>query len=116
MVGVIGAICCVLLAYAAATNTSKAGVYLNGCTDSAELFPLDDAHPAQWKSCNDAYEYTWMNDFGGFLKGMSLKNRMRLAYSMVGVAYLPDFLLVMFIGNIDSAGFLSAFKMSVKNH
>jgi hypothetical protein len=75
----------------AATSTSKAHVYLNGCTNNSLLFPLDGTHPAKWKSCNDAYEYTWMSDFGGYLRHMSLANRMRLAYSMVNVDWTVQF-------------------------
>lgn len=86
MVGVAGVVMCVALVYTAATSTSKADVYLNGCTSHGVLFPLDHTHPAHWKSCNDAYEYTWMSDFSGYLRGLSLTNRMRLAYSMVDVA------------------------------
>lgn len=67
-----------------ATTTSKADVYLKECPQAYRqpLFPWEQ-HPSTWRSCNDAYEYTWMNDFGGHLKGLSLLNRMRLAYSMV---------------------------------
>lgn len=85
-IGVV--LCCVAAVYVAATSTSKADVYLNGCGSNQPLFPLDQTHPSSWKSCNDAYEYTWLSDFDGYLRGMSLTNRIRLAYSMVSAVLL----------------------------
>ncbi|RYH21113.1 hypothetical protein EON65_21460 [archaeon] len=43
------------------SQSKQGGIYVPPCNNKSSLFPLSK-HPSTWQSCQDAYEYTWMND------------------------------------------------------
>jgi protein tyrosine phosphatase len=62
------------------------GIYLKKCyqhngNNFISLYPLDQS-PHLWSSCHDAYDITWKQDPQHLLEGLSIKNRLKLAYSM----------------------------------
>ena len=57
-------------------------IYIEKCDDNiVTLYPLKK-DPYLWKSCNDAYDYTWGNDFGNHLRRITKTDRMKLIRSM----------------------------------
>lgn len=63
---------------------SSADIFVTDCDavrTSSELFPRE-VHPAAWKSCQDAYELTWLRDPAGQIVRLSSRDRLALAYSM----------------------------------
>jgi len=65
-----------------AAKTSKLGdIYVQQCDFNAPLYPADVA-PSDWKSCDDAYKFTWTNDFKGELAGLDALSKTKLVNSM----------------------------------
>jgi hypothetical protein len=60
--------------------TKNGDLYISSCNFSSPLFPVTS--PAEWKSCHDAYEFTWSNDFNGDMVGLSELNLAKLTKSM----------------------------------
>jgi protein tyrosine phosphatase len=80
------------------------GIYLKKChrhngNDFVPLYSLDQS-PHLWPSCHDAYDITWIYDPQRLLKGLSIKNRQKLAYSM---GFCPH--LRCQLGNITNGDF-----------
>jgi len=59
-------------------------IYIELCdndNDGSKLYPINK-DPVLWKSCDDAYDYTWNNDFNNHIKYLSKKDRIKLIRSM----------------------------------
>lgn len=66
----------------AVPSYSKQGdIFIASCNFSTSLYPKD-VSPSYWNSCNDAYEFTWSNDFYSDLVGVTAIDRTKLARSM----------------------------------
>jgi hypothetical protein len=69
--------------------------------NSMTLYPRD-RHPALWRSCNDAYDYTWESDLNMDLEGLSVINKLKLRNSM---GFCPHNRCQLFnLTNSDSSG------------
>ena len=60
--------------------TKWGGIYLEGCASSVDIFPKS-IDPALWKSCDDAYTYTWNLDEGNYLTQLTDIQRLKLIRS-----------------------------------
>ena len=56
-------------------------IFVPQCDFNAPLYPKDVA-PSNWKSCDDAYKFTWTNDFKGELVGLDAFSKAKLVNSM----------------------------------
>ena len=56
-------------------------IYIEKCDDDMTLYPTNK-DPLLWKSCDDAYDYTWSNDFSKHLRRISQIDRIKLIRSM----------------------------------
>lgn len=62
--------------------SKKGEILIAPCSDtSSSLFPLDQS-PSEWRSCGDAYDYTWENDYTKNLIGLSSNDKLKLVNSM----------------------------------
>lgn len=63
------------------SHTKFGGIYVASCDASLPLYPLD-VDPLHWRSCHDAYEFTWTYDPDRYLTALSDVNKQKLAKSM----------------------------------
>ena len=59
-------------------------IYIELCdndNDGSRLYSINK-DPVLWKSCDDAYDYTWNNDFNNHLRSISKQDRIKLIRSM----------------------------------
>lgn len=64
-----------------ASFTKVGDIYVSSCGSSQHLFP-HTILPAEWPSCEDAYQYTWSLDKGKDLVAVATSDREKLARSM----------------------------------
>ena len=61
--------------------TKPGDIYIPQCDFSRPLYPKDTS-PTEWKSCDDAYKFTWENDFKGEIVGLDTLSKTKLINSM----------------------------------
>eukprot|EP01031_Cornospumella_fuschlensis_P027907 gene27907-33702_t len=83
------------------SQSKQGGIYIPLCKNESSLFPLHN-HPSTWSSCQDAYEYTWMNDPDRQLVGLGDMQRLKLARSS---GFCPQYRCQLDdLGNADDVG------------
>jgi hypothetical protein len=61
--------------------SKQGGLFISPCNFSEPLFPLHKS-PSEWRSCNDAYSYSWSKDFKQELTALSHRDSAKLINSM----------------------------------
>jgi hypothetical protein len=61
--------------------SKQGGLFISPCNFSEPLFPLHKS-PSEWRSCNDAYSYSWSKDFKKELTALSRRDSAKLINSM----------------------------------
>ena len=63
------------------STTKQGDIFISPCNFSEPLFPLDKS-PHEWRSCHDAYTYTWTKDFNKDLISLSTTDSAKMINSM----------------------------------
>ena len=61
--------------------SKQGGLFISPCNFSDPLFPLHKS-PGEWRSCNDAYSYSWSKDFKKELTALDRTDTAKLINSM----------------------------------
>ena len=63
------------------STTKQGDLFISPCNFSEPLFPLDKS-PHEWRSCHDAYTYTWTKDFSKDLVSLTSTDSAKMINSM----------------------------------